>query len=261
MNNSKLFVLRTWLRARVLDVLGAFSTPQPGIHILNGHRIEKSDDADAFRKMLTELSKTVTFIRIEDAVRMIIERQCPSKPLVAFTFDDGFMDNYDVFAPILEEFGTNALFFINPNYVEGNEEYIQNFDDNVVMTPDKRPMRWNQICELSKRGHIIGAHTMDHYMVNSDDKRILEYQINTCKEVIENNTGVPCDYFAFPYGKLTQANDLSISIACQKYKYVFSQSDYKHYNSFSGKVINRRHFEPFWPIAHVKYFLSCKKTY
>ena len=24
MNNSKLFVLRTWLRARVLDVLGAF---------------------------------------------------------------------------------------------------------------------------------------------------------------------------------------------------------------------------------------------
>lgn len=261
MNNSKLFVLRTWLRARVLDVLGAFSTPQPGIHILNGHRIEKSDDADAFRKMLTELSKTVTFIRIEDAVRMIIERQCPSKPLIAFTFDDGFIDNYDVFAPILEEFGTNALFFINPNYVEGNEEYIQNFDDNVVMTPDKCPMRWNQICELSRRGHIIGAHTMDHYMVNSNDKRILEYQINTCKEVIENYTGVPCDYFAFPYGKLTQANDLSISIACQKYKFVFSQSDYKHYYSFGGKVINRRHFEPFWPIAHVKYFLSCKKTY
>ena len=261
MNNSKLFVLRTWLRARVLDVLGGFSTPQPGIHILNGHRIEKKSDADAFRKMLTELSESVTFIRIEDAVRMIMERQRPSIPLVAFTFDDGFMDDYDVFAPILEEFGTNALFFINPNYVEGDEDYIQNFDDNVVMTPDKRPMRWNQICELSKRGHIIGAHTMDHYMVNSDDKQILEYQINTCKEVIENHTDVPCDYFAFPYGKLSQANDLAISIACQKYKYVFSQSDYKHYYSFSGKVINRRHFEPFWPIAHVKYFLSCKKTY
>lgn len=261
MNNSKLFALRTWLRARVLDVLGGFSTPQPGIHILNGHRIEKKSDADAFRKMLTELSESVTFIRIEDAVRMIMERQCHSKPFVAFTFDDGFMDDYDVFAPILEEFGTNALFFINPNYVEGDEDYIQNFDDNVVMTPLKRPMRWNHICELSKRGHIIGAHTMDHYMVNSDNKQILEYQINTCKEVIENHTGVPCDYFAFPYGKLTQANDLSISIACQKYKYVFSQSDYKHYYSFGGKVINRRHFEPFWPIAHVKYFLSCNKTY
>lgn len=150
MNNSKLFVLRTWLRARVLDVLGGFSVPQPGIHILNGHRIEKKSDADAFRKMLTELSESVTFIRIEDAVRMIMERQRPSIPLVAFTFDDGFMDDYDVFAPILEEFGTNALFFINPNYVEGDEDYIQNFDDNVVMTPDKRPMRWNHICELSK---------------------------------------------------------------------------------------------------------------
>ena len=261
MNNSKLSVLRTWLRAKVLDVLGGFSTPQPGIHILNGHRIENAGDADVFRKMLAEMSKTVSFIRIEDAVRMITERQHPSKPLVAFTFDDGFMDDYDVFAPILEEFGTNALFFINPNYVDGDEDYILNFDDNVVMTPNKRPMRWSHIYELSKRGHIIGAHTMDHYMVNSDDKAILNYQINTCKEVIENHIGVPCDYFAFPYGKLSQANNLSIAIACKKYKYVFSQSDYKHYFSFGGKVINRRHFEPFWPISHVNYFLSCKKTY
>ena len=56
MKNRKLFVLRTWLRARVLDVLGGFSAPQPGIHIHNGHRIEKSGDPDAFRKFLMERS-------------------------------------------------------------------------------------------------------------------------------------------------------------------------------------------------------------
>lgn len=55
------------------------------------------------------------------------------------------------------------------------------------------------------------------------------------------------------------ANQSSIDIACKYYKYVFSQSDYKHYFSFGGRVINRRHFEPFWPVKHVSYFLSCHK--
>ena len=148
-DNSIYFKARTWLRSRVLDVLGAFATPQAGVHILNGHRITRSSDADSFRKMLKELSRSVTFIRIEDAVRMVENKECPNKPLVAFTFDDGFMDDYDVFAPILEEFGVNALFFINPNYVDGDETYVRNFNENVVMTPGKQPMRWQHIKELA----------------------------------------------------------------------------------------------------------------
>ena len=219
--------LRSFTRARILDMLGAFASPAPGIHILNGHRIQQS----------------------------------PSRPKIAFTFDDGFMECYDCFAPTLEKYGINGLFFINPNYVDGDEQYISNFNKNIVMTLDKRPMRWQQLRELSAKGHIIGAHTMDHYMINSNDAETLNYQIRSCKDIIEKNIGKVCDCFAFPYGKLSQANQKSIDFACDTYKYVFSQSDYKHYFSFNGKVINRRHFEPFWPLRHVRYFLSCRKTY
>ena len=45
------------------------------------------------------------------------------------------------------------------------------------------------------------------------------------------------------------------------HQYVFAQSVYKKYFSFDGKVINRRHFEPFWPISHMYYFLGCNKKY
>lgn len=253
--------LRQFARNRVLDILGAFSHPANGIHILNGHRTLNEKEPETFRLMLKALHQRVNFIKVEDAVQMIMNHEQPDKPLVAFTFDDGFTECYDYFAPALEEYGVNALFFVNPNYVEGNQEYIDNFNNHIVMTPNKKPMRWEQLRDLSARGHIIGAHTIDHYMINTDEEETLRHQICDCKKVIETNIGKTCDYFAFPYGKLTHANKTSIDIACQQYKYVFSQSDYKHYFSFDNRVINRRHFEPFWPHRHVFYFLSCNKTY
>lgn len=253
--------IRALLRHITLNLLGTFSVPKPGIHILNGHRIVNEEEPETFRNLLLDLSKHVMFVRIEDAVSMIVAKKRVDKPLVAFTFDDGFMECYNYFAPVLEEFGVNAMFFVNPNYVEGNATYIDNFNNNIVMTLNKQPMRWEQLKELSRRGHIIAAHTMDHYMINSDDESILQFQIKTCKKTIEQNIGQPCDYFAFPYGRLTQANKKSIDMACNTYRYVFSQSDYKHYFSYDGRVINRRHFEPFWPKKHVFYFLSCDKQY
>lgn len=254
-------IIRKTIRSIVLDILGVISRPKPGIHILNGHRIEDEAEPETFRNLLMELNKYVDFVNVEKAVEMVMSHQQPMRPVVAFTFDDGFMDNYDIFAPVLEEYGVNALFFVNPNYVDGDEAYIDNFNNNIVMTPNKRPMRWSHIRELSERGHIIGAHTMDHYMINTNNEAELRYQIETCKDIIEKKTGKECLYFAFPYGKLSHANRKSIDIACNCYKYVFSQSDYKRYFSFDDRVINRRHFEPFWPVNHVMYFLSCIKKY
>ncbi len=253
--------IRSYARSVVLNMLGTFSRPAPGIHILNAHRTYKEKEPDTFDRLLDQLSEHVTFVRIEEAVGMIVRHETPDRPLVAFTFDDGFDDCYEYFAPSLEKRGVNALFFVNPNYVDGDDDYIRHFNEHVVMTPGKRPMRWRQIEELSDRGHVIGAHTMDHYMINDDDERVLHDQIDTCKEVIEKHLQKACDYFAFPYGRLEHANRKAIDIACARYKYVFSQSDYKHYFSFDGRVINRRHFEPFWPLRHVHYFISCHKQY
>ena len=260
--NTMLLPIRQFVRGCILSSVGVFSKPAPGIHILNAHRTKNDDEKpETFRKVLLHLSQYAELIRVEDAVQMIIDKKQVDKAYIAFTFDDGFMECYTHFAPVLEEFNINGLFFINPNYVEGDKPYIENFDEHVVMTPDKLPMRWEQIQELHERGHIIGAHTMDHFMINSDDVEKLKYQIVECKSVIEKHLHTSCDYFAFPYGKLSQANQKSIDIAVQNYKYVFSQSDYKNYFSYNGKVINRRHFEPFWPISHIDFFLSCHKKY
>lgn len=257
--------IRNW----ILNILGLFSKPSPYIHILNGHMVDWNHDNDKdgirFESRLAELHKCCDFVNIEDAVRMIMNHELVKRPTIAFTFDDGWRDCYTQIAPQLEKYGVNAMFFINPNFVDAadfnDEEYIENFTVNITKSPGKHPMTWLQIIELKERGFLFGAHTLDHYCINDDNIKELEHQIRDCRTVIENKLGIPCDYFAFPYGRLEHANNKSIEIACKYYKYVFSQSNYKYYFSFNGKVINRRHFEPFWPISHVNYFLSKKKKY
>lgn len=257
--------MRAFIRKCILDSLGIFARPANSIHILNGHIISRkkvsSFSQDKFYNQLKSLQKFVQFVNIEKAVELVLNREEVECPLVAFTFDDGFMDCYTMIAPVLEDFGVNAAFFINPNFVDGDERYINRFTREIVLTPGKCPMRWDEIKDLHQRGHIIGAHTMDHYMINDDNLNELDFQIGMCKSVIEDKLSAACEYFAFPYGRMEHANRRSIDIACKYYSYVFSQSDYRHYFSFDGRVINRRHFEPFWPVNHVNYFLSSPKKW
>lgn len=265
--HSILFTFRSLLRSCFLSITGSFKRPSAYIHLLNGHMIDwhhdNDDDGKRFERQLEELHKYCDFINFEDAVRKIENKENVSRPTVAFSFDDGWRDCYTQIAPALEKYGVNAMFFINPNFADAadnnDKEYIDNFTANRTKSPGKHPMTWKQIKELQDRGFLVGAHTLDHYCINDDNIEELEHQIGDCKKAIEERTGVACDYFAFPYGRLEHANPMSIEIACKYYKYVFSQSDHKHFFSFDGRVINRRHFEPFWPISHVFYFLSAKR--
>lgn len=267
--NNMYYKIRILVRACFLNVFGQFSKPSPYIHILNGHMVDWNHDNDKdgkrFAELLAGLHKSCDFVNIEDAVNMIMNHKNVNRCTIAFTFDDGWRDCYTQIAPQLEKYGVNAIFFINPGFADAadrnDDAYIENFTVNTTKSPGKHPMTWTQIKELQQRGFLFGAHTIDHHCINDDNIEELEHQIGDCRKVMEEKLGASCEYFAFPYGRLEHANPKSIDIACKHYRYVFSQSDYKHYFSYDGKVINRRHFEPFWPISHIKYFLSKRKSY
>lgn len=263
--------IRKYLREIAIDILSLGAKPSVGIHILNGHMITSSPghgssfDRLRFEELLNYLHKSCDFINIEDAIKLIERKESVNRPTIAFTFDDGLEDCYYSIAPVLEKFGVNAMFFINPNAAnaatEKNENYISDFVNQTILSPGKRPMDWKQIRELQDRGFLFGAHTLDHYMINDLNSDTLRQQIIGCRKPIEEQLDISCDCFAWPYGSLKHVNDLSIDIAVKEYKYVFSQCDYKKYYSFNGQVINRRHFEAWWPKNHVSYFLSHKKQF
>lgn len=264
--------LRRLLRHGVLSAMGAGAKPSCSIHILNGHTLSKlskegydSSDAAAYGRLLCQLARECDFITLPEAVSMIEEHAVVARPKVAFTFDDGFLECYDYIAPLLEKYGTRGAFFINPNFAtaadNGDETYIAEFTNHSTLSPGRRPMTWVQIQDLARRGHTIGAHTMNHTRLNSSDIQALTREVVDCRPIIEEKLGAPCEYFAWTYGRLEDISETMVGIACSTYKYVFSQGDHRNYHSFDGRVINRRHAEPWWPLSHVNFFLKHQRNY
>ncbi len=256
--------MRKKLRNAYIWFMSSFKQLKPGIHILNGHYLTRkcADNPRVFELLLHEMQMLgIEFINIENAVSYIEsgEFKYLTKTYVAFTFDDGFEDCYLSLAPALEKFDVNACFFVNPNFVVGSDLYIKNFTDNVVKTPQKKPMSWNQIKTLSDRGFVIGNHTLDHVRLSNIEYKTLIEQVAGAKDIIENKIGEKCSYFAWPYGQLNDFSFEALNIVKEYHDTVFSGCQYRNYFSFNGAVINRRHFEPNWKARDMKFFLSHTK--
>ncbi|MGE0078237.1 MAG: polysaccharide deacetylase family protein [Bacteroidales bacterium] len=221
--------------------------------------MDDNESSEIFDELINALlKKKIKFINFEEAVTRIKSKQIVSECLIAFTFDDGFEECFTKIKPVLDKYGIKASFFINPNFVEGDGLYRKWFTEKQVLV-NKNPMTWDQIKTLSDEGHTIGAHTLDHLDLNSNDREMLYYQIKESKDVIEKKLGIPCNHFAFPFGRLENISAIGVDISRQYFDFVYSQSNYRYYFSFNGQVINRRHFEANWPLKHVIYFLKSKR--
>lgn len=184
--------LRTLARKKILDIYGAFKTPSHGIHILNGHFIQlnvSGQNDEIFHNLLTRLKKKYDFIELPEACQYINARKTPSRPLLAFTFDDGFADCSNEIAPVLDLFHTKGAFFINPSLIESSKTGRLHFLDKALkIQSDKEFMTCEQIGCLHKKGHLIGNHTMHHITLKNLSLDEAFNEVNTAKKTGRNTT-------------------------------------------------------------------------
>lgn len=109
-------------------------------------------------------------------------KQLPPKSFM-ITFDDANASQYDNALPLLEQFGFKATFFIM-----------------TVVLDHRNYLTREQVKELAARGHTIGAHTWDHTNVNKLDDADWDKQLKKPKEELEQISGKPVKYFAYPFG-------------------------------------------------------------
>ena len=86
--------------------------------------------------------------------------QFKDKPGIMFTFDDGFLDNYQVAYPILKKYNATGYYFVSTGLI-GKKRY-KNKDYNII----SNYMTQDQILELINKKHVIGCHTDTHHRMN-----------------------------------------------------------------------------------------------
>jgi peptidoglycan/xylan/chitin deacetylase (PgdA/CDA1 family) len=191
------------------------------------------DNMLAFRRHMTFLYKKYKFI---DPITFdeMMQGKRPMRGLnILLTFDDGFKSNYAAAETILKEMGIKAVFFITPNFINcrTRNEVKAFVAENLFLSqysPDKvpdymEPMSWEELAQLNQDGHCIGSHTLSHPRLSQlTDMNIMKKEIIESGELLQERIGTSIDFFAYPFGKVSNVDKRFFEIAAKRYRYLFS---------------------------------------
>lgn len=122
----------------------------------------------------------------------------PQKPVV-ITFDDGYADNYENAFPILQDFGFPATVFIVTGYVGKTSAWEENRTRRTLPL-----LGWREITEMQKNGIGIGSHSVTHRKLSQLERKDMIREVDDSKKEIEDKLGVSVNYFAYPYGDVSE---------------------------------------------------------
>lgn len=98
-----------------------------GTVVLAYHGIDYANDTSVntkfrgqkyFEEEIKLLSQFANIVSLDDYVNDNID---PRKLNVAITFDDGFLNNYQIARPVLEKYNAPATFFVTPTWQQGKD--------------------------------------------------------------------------------------------------------------------------------------------
>ena len=128
----------------------------------------------------------------------------PGKPIM-LTFDDTDLEQYTIGATEMKKHGFKGVFFIM-----------------TISINRPRYMSKEQIKELADSGNVIADHTWDHHMVTKYTQADWDKQLVETKKKLEDMTGKPVNYFAYPFGIWN--HDAIPEIKSRGYKMAFQLS-------------------------------------
>ena len=151
----------------------------------NDHTTKLSVSPESFARQMEFLSKNhYNVVGLEKiAVYMQKKEKMPPRT-VAITFDDGFMNNYEYAYPVLKRHSLPATIFM----------IVDKIDHPGWLS-------WKELKEMSDSGVItIGSHTKSHPWLTSTDDRVLKYELEESKKILENGLGRPVNFLCYPFG-------------------------------------------------------------
>lgn len=174
-----------------------------GVRILAYHGIETppsspfSVTVENFEAQMAFLATQFNVVELATIPRWRRGEYQSDKPMVALTFDDGFTNNLQFAAPILQRYRLPATFFIIAGKLDGR---------------DRRFMTADEARDLENMAQFtLGSHTLNHRSVAQIDDAGRELEIGGSKTQLEMILNKPIDCFCYPYGTFNDFDDKSVA--------------------------------------------------
>jgi peptidoglycan/xylan/chitin deacetylase (PgdA/CDA1 family) len=161
-----------------------------------------SASPDMFASHLDWIADHCQVVPLRQVPICAASRAAGDRPIVAITFDDGYIDNFEYAFPQLERRGLAATFFVTAGLLEKDSAVLGRFmqlrrsDRSAV-----RPLEWDQVRAMHDAGMEIGVHTYSHPNLARLSSEAARDELRSSKDIVEARIGHSVRSLAYPFGK------------------------------------------------------------
>jgi peptidoglycan/xylan/chitin deacetylase (PgdA/CDA1 family) len=127
---------------------------------------------------------------------------------LSITFDDGYLDNFQVAAPILQKYRLPATFFVSTGFL--GSSIVAPWDAALPMAP--RWMDWAHVRELASLGFDIGSHSDTHLNLATSSLQEIRDDLSASLKKLQREAGVTARLFAYPFGGREDISDAARAV-------------------------------------------------
>jgi len=219
-------------------LLDLASRRRTGGIIINEHTLTR----EQVRLHVEVLRQTFGFVALDELPSRLA--QPGDRPFCLLTFDDGKRSNATEVAPELERLGVPAVFYVTTDFLTNGTALWFDRQKQLVRAlghcppgleletlkklpfealnkrldgacarngtapelsdDDVRPMSWDDVRRLNRRGFAFGAHGCTHAILTRETREQACAEIKDSLARVSAELGAPCTTFAFPNGNYTE---------------------------------------------------------
>lgn len=209
---------------RAISTFGIFFTRRNEIPVIYYHDIvQEGSEYSYMRLSISAFKQQMNFLK-ENGFRPILFSEVTDNFLkgktdksILITFDDGYLSNYRIVFPIMEQLSFKFNIFLAAGLIDKNPEFLT----------------WDMVREMSHSNIVeFGAHTYNHLSAFQINQNNFDLEYKEANNIIENFTMKKVDDFCFPFGHYNK-KVLSELHNSKVYKRIYT-SDYKKVESVNG---------------------------
>lgn len=217
------------------------------------------DNEKNLRAQLDFMAQHFSFISYSEGVRRVLSGDIDAN-YICFSSDDGYKNFYDA-CRVFDDYGIKALVFANPKVIgETDYETLKFYNQDRLSHGPMEFLNWQEVDNLLARGHEVGNHSYGHRNLAYRSSEELQEQIVKAYDMLKPHVG-PDIHFAWPFGSAKDINQEALDlIYASGHISAAAVGRNSHYKTFDFQkersYLIREQIEPFYPLSHVRYFLS-----